>query len=674
MSLPAILNEVISVTGTYPFPYQTGANGSPIDPPQTVVGRTVVRPILVFGQFVNAVGSPADAGLSTGTGNNNNGGGGTGTGTGSGTGNNLGRLTAAEAGGGGTGGNGGAGGGGGNGGANNGGGGLNSIYTDRLLGSVNRNTTTDFAAPALDAPTFRRTFGGDGNDNNVFLQGGTSVSSAIVTGSYALVSSALEYWSNISKFGLTASSYLTTPVNARVLNYGQHQLFDLKAYNNPDGINSILAYSAVPAADTNDNLTVAGPPNILGSTVPRSFARVDVANAVATIEGKVALDYLLKHNTFNIIDANHDRLITAQELQNFVNMAATTGQPEAGAMARLLGGTARSAINTAFTAVGEQPDLPDVLQRRFNFFDYAAHGKLQGSVSIEQFKLLNKYILPTPDAYKITDRPRASANGFLLAPTAQRNFKDLQRLLPKYVFVPKGAFLPYKGTTPAQFGVNTNQKAESDVSPVYSLFNVESRTSGGTKTKTKVTVTPPVSDGSPIAPPAANSRGPVVATTAGTMTTNVTPAMGDSGGVSNPTAKAGITTTPTAPANTTTPTTPPATGTLTTPPATSTSPATGQAGSTVVVTPPASAATPTSPIGTTVTTTQTTVTTTTADPKATTPGSVPADGKTATSTPLAKQLASILTPKAADATQPPPVSVKQSVPQPPTSTQGKATR
>ncbi len=79
-------------------------------------------------------------------------------------------------------------------------------FSDRILGSVNRNATTDFAAPALDAPTFRRTFAGDGFDNNVFEEGGTSVSSAIVTGSYALVSSALDYWNQIRTLGTTDSA------------------------------------------------------------------------------------------------------------------------------------------------------------------------------------------------------------------------------------------------------------------------------------------------------------------------------------------------------------------------------------------------------------------------------------------------------------------------------------
>ncbi len=235
---------------------------------------------------------------------------------------------------------------------------------------------------------------------------------------------------------------------------------------------------------------MAGPPKLLGSTLPRSYARVDVGNAIAAIEGKVALDYLIKHNTFNIIDANHDGLITSQEIQNFVDNAHAMGLPEAGAMARLLGGTARSAIDQRFTLTGETPDQPDVLQRRFNFFDYAVHGKLQGSISITQFKLLSKYILPLPDAYTITDRQRASGNGFLIAPTAQRNFKDLQHLQPGYEFVPKGAYVRYNGTSPGQFGVNRNQKPGAGVGPVYSLFGVSGAETVSSKVPNSVTNAP----------------------------------------------------------------------------------------------------------------------------------------------------------------------------------------
>src|SRR4029077_15277536 len=106
--------------------------------------------------------------------------------------------------------------------------------------------------------------------------------------------------------------------------------------------------------------------------------RISVSNAVAAIEGSIAINYLLQHGTFNIIDANKDGLITATEVQNFVDNSAAMGLPEAGAMARLLGGTARSAGNGTTLPFGEQPDQPDALQRRFNFFDWAADGQLNG--------------------------------------------------------------------------------------------------------------------------------------------------------------------------------------------------------------------------------------------------------------------------------------------------------
>ena len=113
--------------------------------------------------------------------------------------------------------------------------------------------------------------------------------------------------------------------------------------------------------------------------------------------------------------------------------AAAMGLPEAGAMAALLGGTATySAVEPGLNneVFNENPDDPAAEQRRFNFFDYAADGQLNGSITMNELKMLSRILLPAPDAYTITDRQRASANGFLLDPTAQRNFVALQRTLP----------------------------------------------------------------------------------------------------------------------------------------------------------------------------------------------------------------------------------------------------
>ena len=230
---------------------------------------------------------------------------------------------------------------------------------------------------------------------------------------------------------------------------------------------------------------MAGPPELLGSTLYRSFARVDVGNAIAAIEGEVALTYLLKHGTFSIIDTNNNGLITSQEIQNFVDNAAGMGLPEAGAMARLLGGTGRAAVDTTFTDVAEQPDQPDVLQRRYNFFDYASDGRLNGAISIKQYKLLQKNLLPTADQYTITDRQRASANGFLIAPASQRNFRNLQKLSPKYEFVSIQSIRKYRGVSPAQFGVNRGLKG-ANVGPLFTLFNGKA----GVQVNPTITTTP----------------------------------------------------------------------------------------------------------------------------------------------------------------------------------------
>ena len=361
------------------------------------------------------------------------------------------------------------------------------IFAGRILGSSNRNVTTDYAAPAIDVPTFRRrlfvttttsgtttgttpTF--DPNEHLTFQDAGTSLSAAIVTGAYDVVASALDYWKKLNKTGVTSDAYLTQPVGVNTLNFGPHAFKDLSAYNNPDGINAILAWTSVPATERNDGLSSSTPPYLFGGVQYASYSGVNVANAIAAIEGEIALQYLIDHNILPIIDANKNGFITAQEVQDFVDNSAKIGMPEAGAMARLLGGTARPPGNSA-TATGEMPDLPDVLQHRFNFFDYAADGSLNGSISIDELKMLAHTLLPTPDSFVVNDRQRASANGFLVEPTAIRNYTQLQHIQPTYQFVPKGAILKYRNISPARFKVNQLKPGDTIFTqfPVYELFS-----------------------------------------------------------------------------------------------------------------------------------------------------------------------------------------------------------
>ncbi|APW59356.1 hypothetical protein [Paludisphaera borealis] len=537
MSLPAVLNEAISVTGTYPFPYSTDASTTPNNPPIGAIPNPL-GPVLIFG---NALTIGGTASSTTGTGNGGGSGGG-GAGAGAGGGGTTGSATSANV-------------------APN----VQTfaasdfnMWNDRIPGAVNRSITTDFAAPAIDVPTFRRRFSslqangtttttGTGTNINdpanhlTFTQVGTSMSSAIVTGAYTMVSSALNYWTNLNKAnGVTSDAYLTTPVGVRSLNFGRRGIKDLSAYNTPDGINGILAYTAVPAFDVNDGNSVSTP-NLVSSTDNQNgfsggdsapaYARVSIGNAIASIEGTIAIRYLLDHKIFPIMDENNDGVISAQEVQDFTDTAATKGLAEAGAMARLLGGTSTTSLPQAGInnqVFNENPDQPAALQRRFNYFDFVANGQLKGGISLDSFRMLANTLLPKPDSYNIIDRQRASANGFLVDPTAQRNTTALQHKLPSFAWVPKSAVAKYRGVSPAKFKVNRNE-TPGTYFPVYTLFDstqAAPQQTGVTVTRTVRVNGETISLASvrPVAAPAVQTAAPTTTTTTPPATTTTPPA------------------------------------------------------------------------------------------------------------------------------------------------------
>src|SRR6185437_10422024 len=109
ISLPAVINEVVSVTGVYSFPFTLTPSTSPIDTPTGVIPQPL-GPVLLFGPSLT-IGGTASSGTTGGTG---------GTTTAAASGSNISLLAAADI----------------------------NIWVDRIPGSMNRNTTTDFAAPA----------------------------------------------------------------------------------------------------------------------------------------------------------------------------------------------------------------------------------------------------------------------------------------------------------------------------------------------------------------------------------------------------------------------------------------------------------------------------------------------------------------------------------------------
>ena len=537
MALPAALNDVISVTGSIPSRF--------LGRPEHAADRSGDRhhssshraSILIFSE-ATVGGAPT----TTTTGGGATGAAATATGNGA----NITLLTAANF----------------------------EIYSDRVLASANRDWSTDFAAPAIDVPTFRRTFATstttttttsttttDARDHNVFDEAGTSLSAGIVTGAYSMVSSALNYWAQLNSTpgGVTSDAYLTTPVGVNALTFGSHPFINLQAYNNPNGINSILAWTADSAVDPNDGLSASTPPT-LANGVTRNFDRISIGNAIAAIEGDIAINYLLAHKDFQYIDTNNNGLITAQELQNFEDNSTQMGMPEAGAMARLLGGTAQIP-QVGVTAANEAVEEPSVLQRRFNFFDYAADGQLNGSISIPQLKMLSHTLLPTPDSFSISNRARASANGTLLNPTPDRNFQALQHLLPSSQLVPNKVVEKFARVTPKEFKIDAGRdQFPGQTFPLYSLFAADRSVHQGTPTPsaspTPTATTSPTSTGTPA------SSSPTT-----TPSSTTTPQTAGSLTASSPTSSPSSTTpttTPTSTAATMTPsstTTPTPTGT-----------------------------------------------------------------------------------------------------------------
>ena len=143
--------------------------------------------------------------------------------------------------------------------------------------------------------------------------------------------------------------------------------------------------------------------------------------------------------------------------------------------------------------------------------------------------MLARTLLPQPDQYTIIDRQRASANGFLVDPTAVRNTVALQHLLPSYVWVPKTAkaswksIARYRNMSPLKLGIDRNVQPGSTF-PLYTLFRngaPPSVTTGSTVVKTGSANGQTFSVGmTPVYVSTASSH---PAATAASTTTSVTP-------------------------------------------------------------------------------------------------------------------------------------------------------
>jgi hypothetical protein len=95
-------------------------------------------------------------------------------------------------------------------------------------------------------------------------------------------------------------------------------------------------------------------------------------------------------------------------------------------------------------------------------------GQLNGVITVDQYRVLGHNLLPSPDAFVVTDRQRASVNQFLVDAHAPRNFYQLQHLLPTFVWVPQS--LAKKFSNPRVLAWVGRRELPANVAPFYNLF------------------------------------------------------------------------------------------------------------------------------------------------------------------------------------------------------------
>ena len=417
ISLPAVINEVISVTGVYSFPFIATPSTSPIDTPSGVIPRPA-GPILLFGSNLTIGGTASIGSGSSGTTN--------GTGTTTGFNANAEQLAAADF----------------------------TIWVDRIPGAVNTSPDDRLHRAGLQYPDLQPDFRGRDfqlDDDRLpagrepipsgivnpltFTEVGTSMSAAIVTGAYALVSSALNYWTNLAHPTATGRRL---PEHA-----GRDQYAELRQTR----LQERLQPGTTPAASTASwpgqpcrrptPTTAAACPRPLpcGMGRPtRLTPRSRVSNAVAAIEGYVRRQ-LPPHAPRLQVDHSIPIMTDWSPRRNsrtFVTMprhgsgrSRRHGDPPG--RHRDLRPVRPASTTTVFN---ENPDHPGAGSAGSISSTTPPTASSTARSRINELKMLSRTLLPSPDAYTIIDRQRASANGFLLAPSAPRNFIALQPLRP----------------------------------------------------------------------------------------------------------------------------------------------------------------------------------------------------------------------------------------------------
>jgi hypothetical protein len=342
------------------------------------------------------------------------------------------------------------------------------IYPGKVTAFSSRSQVSDFAGAGTCVSTYGRSLFLSQIPIAPVAQGitmapllpnfnGTSAAAPTVAGSFVYTYDVVAEWAAVAATGGVIDP-VAFPALAELHRYllGDLQMADgrfvpqpnlsirlgagaipnLAAYLNPDGVNSILQWTAIPREDVNIG---AGPlfptgtdddveqQRLLQSSRYRTYSHVNIATALSAIEGTVALRYFQAHPAQRAaLDAaggpNSPGLITPTDIDCFVTGESlgldcagtvTSNDITARAMARLLGGTDRIAR-----------------RNRFTFLDLVQNERQEGVIRVDQIDQLLSRLLPGPRDFVITNRHASADRRYALESNALRNYHDLLYLSP----------------------------------------------------------------------------------------------------------------------------------------------------------------------------------------------------------------------------------------------------
>ncbi len=392
------------------------------------------------------------------------------------------------------------------------------VFAGKVPSFSSRSRTSDFAAPGVCVNTFAlsgfaqfSTAGNQAVQLGTILQefNGTSSAAPFVTGAFVLGRDIMSQWAKVVARGGIISPTDTDPTLVELNEYltrdlGPNTTINIAAilpllpsfasFLNPDGINALLQWSAIPREDINlgeEDFPPTGSDDsviqerLIFSDRFRTYSHLNFGTLLSSIEGTIGLRYfqvnpvqldLLNRASLDTVVGgfltSDTTLISASDIECFANsnlLVLPTGQrllpngiscavasptvynSTSRAMARLLGGSDR-------VARANRLSFLDLVQN-----ERVDNGILPGAADIAA---LLERLLPRVNDFPITRRQASADLPYAMDSTAVRNYHDLKILVPSGIYAPSSFPKKLRDKTPQQFRFGSRGRAGLSLLPV----------------------------------------------------------------------------------------------------------------------------------------------------------------------------------------------------------------